>query len=417
MQMYFVRLIAISIVGLITSCADVPLKKTQPKIEIGAGTEIKPIKSIKKVTKPPLEIIPEIIYDSPINVSGNVQLHPTEFKYLFKWQQDNHAKAYSAFQRSCQYWRKLSKQKRMPGIYRLGTVGDWVSLCKKNVIAGQEKQFFEQWFKPYAIQDKNSFDGLFTGYFIPQLRGSYTKTSIYNVPIYKKPYDLIKRSGRTGRMAWGKFVKYYSRAEIYDGALSNKGLELLWVDSDVDAFFMEVQGSGRVLMDDGHLQGVSYGSKNGHAYFAIGKALVDSGAISKADISMQTIRAWIKANPEKKQELLRKNRSYVFFRLTDVEPNTGAVGAMNVPLTGQRSLAIDRKKLPLGVPLWLDVAHPIKADTQIRQLMMAQDTGGAIKGAIRGDFYWGEGLEAGELAGEMKSKGRFFILIPRNLRP
>ncbi len=384
----FVLMVAV----LITACSETPVK---PKISV--------------------ESEPEIVYEKPIQAkySSSVNLYPTEFAYLANWQQDNHAQAYAAFRRSCEYWNKLPNTKKMSGVFDLGTVGDWKPLCNITVFAGNERAFFERWFKPHAVSKGDTFKGLFTGYFVPQLRGSYVRTERYSMPIYRKPDDLVKRGGRTGRMQWGKLVPYYNRAEIYDGALANKGLELLWVDNMLDAYFMEVQGSGRVLMEDGTLQGVSYAAKNGHAYFAIGKALVDSGEVSKEDISMQTIRAWILKHPKEGVELMRRNRSYVFFRLTPIKAGEGAVGAMTVPLTAKRSLAIDRKHLPLGIPIWLDAEHPTNENQRLRQLMMAQDTGGAIKGAIRGDFYWGEGHKAGELAGEMKSAGRYFILIPR----
>ena len=390
------------IAAVISGCSDAPVRPTNPEVVI---------------SQPRTEA--EIVYEKPIQVktSPRVNLYPTEFNYLARWQQDNHAQAYQAFRRSCEYWRKLPRSRKMSGIFRLGTVGDWVYLCNKSVQQGAERQFFEREFKPYAISQGDSFKGLFTGYFVPQLRGSYTKTARYNVPIYRKPRDLVKQGKRSGRMRWGKLKQYYSRSEIYDGALANTGLELLWVDSALDAFFMEVQGSGRVLMTDGSLQGLGYAAKNGHAYFAIGKALVDNGEIAKKDISMQTIRAWINLHPQEGHALMRRNRSYVFFRRTTIKTGEGAVGAMNVPLTAHRSLAIDRKQFPLGVPLWLDAEHPTQPQHRLRQLMMAQDTGGAIKGAIRGDVYWGEGSEAGELAGVMKSAGRYFLLIPRNLKP
>ena len=265
---------------------------------------------------------------------------------------------------------------------------------------GEERQFFEKWFKPYAVVDSGSANGLFTGYYLPELHGSFTKTERYRFPIYRTPSDASSR---------GK-----SRAEIYDGALENKNLELVWVDDDVDAYFMDVQGSGRILMDDGSVKGVGYAGKNGRSYFAIGKELVDRGEIAKADISMQTIRSWIKQHPDEGKTLMRKNASYVFFRFTPGEASIGPTGAMGVPLTAQRSLAVDRQYLPMGIPIWLNAQHP-KGQQRLQRLVMAQDTGGAIKGAVRGDFYWGQGAQAGEMAGPMKSKGRFYLLLPSNL--
>lgn len=349
------------------------------------------------------QIDPKVFTEHPIasRDSPSLQLYPTEFTTLEGWDDDNHVAAYQSFRRSCDYWRRQSDGKPMKGVFELGRVGDWKRLCNVRVGAGQEKLFFERWFKPYAVNSNGSFNGLFTGYYIPLLRGSYTRSERYNVPIYRKP-----SSSRLRRL---------TRTQIYNGGLKNKGLELLWVDSLIDAYFMEVQGSGRVLMDDGSLQGVSYAGKNGHGYFAIGKALVDSGEIAREDISMQTIRDWLQKHPEAGLRLMQKNRSYVYFRLTKVKPSEGAVGAMGQPLTAKRSLAVDRRHLPLGIPIWLDAQHPVDEDQRITNLVMAQDTGGAIKGAIRGDFYWGEGHQAGEMAGPMKSSGRYYLLLPRSL--
>lgn len=369
---------------VITSCSEtVPIKKT-------------PIHRSSIID-------PKIIPEPPISSkkSPSLKLYPTDFQALSGWKNDNHALAYQSFKRSCQYWRKQSDTKVMKGVFELGTVADWKRLCKIKVKSGKEQRFFEQWFKPYAVNDSGRFNGLFTGYFIPLLKGSYTKTARYNVPVYRKP----KRTK----------LRRLTRSQIYNKGLKNRGLELLWVDSLVDVFFMEIQGSGRVKMENGQLQGLSYAGSNGHAYFAIGKTLVDNDEISREAISMQTIRAWIAKYPEKGLALMKKNRSYVYFRLTDVNPSEGAVGAMGQPLTARHSLAIDRKHLPLGIPIWLEATHPLDNKQSLKHLVMAQDTGGAIKGAIRGDLYWGEGSKAGELAGAMKSSGRYYLLLPRRL--
>ncbi len=348
-------------------------------------------------------IDPKIIPEPPIisKQSPLLKLYPTDFQALSGWNKDNHALAYQSFKRSCKYWHKKPNSKKMKGVFELGKLGDWKSLCKVKVTLGKEKLFFERWFKPYAVNKNNSFKGLFTGYFIPQLNGSYTKTERYNIPVYRKPKSSTLRR--------------LTRSQIYNKGLANKGLELLWVDNLMDVFFMEVQGSGRVKMEDGSLQGLSYGGSNGRSYYAIGKTLVDNEEISREDISMQTIRAWIDKHPKKGLALMKKNRSYVYFRLTKVKPSEGAVGAMGQPLTAKHSLAIDRKHLPLGIPIWLNAEHPLDKKQQLEHLVMAQDTGGAIKGAIRGDLYWGEGSTAGDFAGAMKSSGRYYLLLPRNL--
>ena len=349
-----------------------------------------------------------------IKNDGSVQIFPTEFAYLAGWNKENHAAAFSSFQRSCQSWQLQADNKILGGVFELGRIGDWKRLCGKVVQPGEEKQFFETWFQPFAVADNNGFDGLFTGYYLPELHGSYKKSAQYHVPIYGVPKDMLKRDGKPGRLENGKIVPYYNRTEIAAGALEGKNLEILWVDDEVDAFFMEVQGSGRVVMEDGRVQGVGYAAKNGRPYYAIGKWLTDNGYIPKADISMQSIRAWIEKHPEEGRQLMLKNPSVVFFRLTDSKSAEGPIGTMGAPLTPGYSLAVDRSYLPLGVPLWLDMEPPV-GNERLRRLVMAQDTGSAIKGLIRGDVYWGHGQQAGEIAGGMKAKGRYFLLIPRKL--
>ncbi|MDQ7089037.1 MAG: MltA domain-containing protein [Methylococcales bacterium] len=369
---------------------------------ITACSETVPIIKEKPVA---LSIIidPKVIAEPPITSTrlSSLKLYPTDFQALSGWNKDNHAKAYQSFKRSCRYWNKQADHKRMKGLFDLGKLGDWKRLCKITVASGQEKKVFEHEFKPYAVNDKGTFKGLFTGYFIPQLNGSYTKTERYNIPVYRRP-----KSAHLRRL---------TRSQIYNQGLRGKGLELLWVDNLMDVFFMEVQGSGRVKMENGSLQGLSYGGSNGRSYYAIGKTLVDNDEISRKDISMQTIRAWIDQHPKEGLKLMKKNRSYVYFRLTKVKPSEGAVGAMGQPLTAQHSLAVDRKHLPLGIPIWLEAEHPLNTKKSIEHLVMAQDTGGAIKGAIRGDLYWGEGANAGKFAGAMKSSGRYYLLLPRHL--
>lgn len=344
----------------------------------------------------------------------SVQIFPTEFNELPGWHQDNHGAAFQSFQRSCAAWRAQPDDRPLRGVFGLGRIGDWKKLCNINVQRGQEKQFFERWFKPYAVANSGNFDGLFTGYFVPQLRGSTRPSPRFWVPIYGMPKDLVKRNGQSGRLVDGHLLPYYERAEITTGVLSGKGLELLWVDSDIDAFFMEVQGSGYVLMEDGSVRALSYAGKNGRAYYAIGKTLVDRGEIAREAISMQTIRDWIIRHPKEGRELMLQNQSYVFFKFGDARTADGPIGSMNVPLTAGYSLAVDKNYLPLGVPLWLDAEHP-SGQQRLRRLVMAQDTGGAIKGVIRGDVYWGAGEQAGEMAGLMKSRGRYFLLVPKHV--
>ena len=374
----------------VAGCSQVPIKTAKPN---GSGALL--ITTSSEDLDPPFSGTP-----IEAKISATAQLYPSQFGALSGWASDNHAEAFTAFQNSCKRWQKMPANKSMSGAFDLGSVADWASLCEIAVNPGEERQFFERWFKPYAVVENGNAHGLFTGYYLPELHGSYTRSERYRYPIYRTPTDSASKSK--------------SRAEIYDGALESKGLELVWVDDEVDAYFMDVQGSGRIIMEDGSVRGVGYAGKNGRSYFAIGKALVDSGEIAKADISMQTIRSWIKQHPQEGHELMKKNASYVFFRFTPGEASIGPTGAMGVPLTAQRSLAVDKRYLPLGIPIWLNALHP-KGNQRLQRLVIAQDTGGAIKGAVRGDFYWGQGEMAGEMAGPMKSKGRFYVLLPRNL--
>lgn len=372
---------------------------------------------------PPRPGAPHIASDKPIKLGpplavkgdSSVLIYPTEFTELPGWSQNDHASALNAFRRSCDSWRKQPDERALSGVFDLGRIGDWKKLCDVPVRVGQEQRFFEQWFKPYAVASNGSFDGLFTGYFVPELYGSTRPSVRFHVPIYRLPGDLVKQGSQTGRLVNGQIQPYYERAEIVAGALAGKGLELLWVDSEVDAFFMEVQGSGRVMMDDGRLVTLNYAGKNGRAYYAIGKTLVDRGEIPREAISMQTIRAWIAAHPQQGHDLMLQNQSYVFFRFGDTNPQQGPLGSMSVPLTAGHSLAVDRSYLPMGVPLWLDAEHP-SGNQRLRRLLMVQDTGGAIKGLLRGDVFWGQGSQAAEMAGVMKSRGRYFLLIPKHLR-
>jgi membrane-bound lytic murein transglycosylase A len=191
-------------------------------------------------------------------------------------------------------------------------------------------------------------------------------------------------------------------------------LELLWVDSAIDAFFLHIQGSGRVAMADGGVVRVGYSDTNGQPYRAIGRDLVESGEISSDRISMQTIRAWLAAHPNDAEAMMARNRSFVFFRILQGD---GPIGAMGVALVPGRSLAVDRRFVPLGLPVWLDATDPLSPGTPLRRLMVAQDTGGAIRGPVRGDVFWGHGAKAAARAGRMKSRGRYFLLLPRRVAP
>ncbi|RMH61558.1 MAG: transglycosylase [Zetaproteobacteria bacterium] len=313
----------------------------------------------------------------------------------------------------------------------LNTRPAWHAIC---AVAGKLdandnariRAFFERHFRPWQLRDRRGRQqGLITGYYEPILHGSRTPDARFRYPVYGVPDDLLrielddvypqlKGLRLRGRLVGKRVVPYYTRKEIEAGK-SPVGKALLWVDDPIELFFLHVQGSGRIRLQDGSLLRVGYADQNGHPYRSIGKRLVEQGELSYEQVSLQSIRAWARAHPERVPALLASNPSYVFFRILP-DDLTAPLGALGVPLTGGYSLAVDRRVIPLGAPVYLDTQWP-NARKPLRRLMMAQDTGGAIKGAIRADFFWGSGTKAGELAGRMKQAGRIWVLLPRGQTP
>jgi membrane-bound lytic murein transglycosylase A len=261
--------------------------------------------------------------------------------------------------------------------------------------------------------------GLMTGYYEPELRGAASPSTEYPVPLHTRPADLVEvdlglfapdlRGRRTaGRVAGGKLLPYPDRAAIEAGG----GPALLWLADPVDRFFLQIQGSGRVLLPDGGVRRVGYDGQNGRAYVPIGRILADRGELPRAEVSMQSIRAWLAAaSPERARALMDENPSYVFFRAVPARPDQGPTGAQGVPLTPMRSIAVDRTEIPLGSPVWIVTRHPLTGQP-LRRLVMAQDTGGAIRGPARADLFWGWGPEAAAAAGPMKEPSELFVLVP-----
>lgn len=291
------------------------------------------------------------------------------------------------------------------------------------------RQFFESRFVPHQVVNADgSIDGLITGYYEPLLRGSREPSRRYPYPLYAIPDDLLvvdlsavypelKNMRLRGRLQGRKVVPYYSRAEIdggvNHGTASLQGRELVWVEDAVELFFLQIQGSGRVKLENGEMVRVGYAEQNGYPYKSIGKLLVERGELPLEKASMQGIKAWGKQNPDKLGELLQQNPSYVFFRELPADPSgkLGPPGALGVPLTAGRSLAIDPRAIPQGAPVFLATTWP-DSERALNRLMLAQDTGGAIKGGVRADFFWGFGAEAGNQAGKMKQSGRMWVLLP-----
>lgn len=304
-----------------------------------------------------------------------------EFSDLQGWKDDDHRAALDSFLVTC---GKLDGP-------------DWRPLCALAADArtsdAAARQFFELFFRPVMVGNPPA---LFTGYYEPELQGSLSRSPRFAYPLYRKPPEL-----NDGQL-------YHPRSVIEGGALRGRGLELVWLDDPVEVYFLQVQGSGRIRLPDGQMMRVGYGGKNGHPYRSIGQELIRRGA-SMSDVSAQDIKAWVRANPAAGRELLNSNPSFVFFRkLADHPAELGPLGAMSEPITTLRSVAIDPDFTPLGAPVWIEK----EGRNPIRRLMVAQDTGGAIKGPQRADIFYGTGWDAGEAAGRVKDGGRMVLLLP-----
>jgi membrane-bound lytic murein transglycosylase A len=354
-------------------------------------------------------------------------LKPVTFADLKGWDRDDQSAALKALLRSCAAMLKQPADKPMDGDGFAGTVGDWQADCRdaEGVRPGDPiaaRRFFEDRFRPFSVRVGHEAKGLFTGYYAPIVAGSRTRDDAHQVPLYKVPPELVmvdlgafrpslKGERIAGKVEGNRLVPFASRGDIVAGALSGRGLEIMYLKDPVDAFFLQIQGSGLVRLPDGSLVRLGYAAQNGHAYTAIGKLLVERGAMTRDEASMQSIRSWVNAHPDEGRALMDENASYVFFEEQQAE---GAIGSQGVVLTGGRSMAVDRKHMPLGAPLWLDIESE-DGQRKIHRLVIAQDTGGAIRGAVRGDFYWGEGDKAEAAAGAMKDPGRYYILLPQPL--
>lgn len=341
-------------------------------------------------------------------------LSPAALADLPGWAEDDLTQAWPALLQSCK------GLKRQPAWARTCQAAEQVSRSDAEGI----RRFFESQLRPYQVlQTEGGDEGLITGYYEPLLRGSRSFGGNYIYPLYAAPDDLLivdlsslypelKNLRLRGRLQGKRVVPYFSRAEIEAGSAPVRGKELVWVDDPIELFFLQIQGSGRVQLENGETVRVGYADQNGHPYKSIGKWLVDQGELTLDKASMQGIKDWARKNPEKLVTLLNTNPSYVFFREL---PNhlSGPLGALGVPLTAERSVAIDPRAIPLGAPIWLATTRP-NSPEPLNRLMLAQDTGGAIRGNVRADFFWGFGEAAGQQAGAMKQKGRIWVFLPRD---
>lgn len=295
----------------------------------------------------------------------------------------------------------------------------FTEVCEKAESEIDGKRFFTLYFQPYKLLDENSSDeGLITGYYEPLLYGSLKKTARYKYPLYKTPKDMLivdftsiypdlKSYKLRGKLVGNKVLPYDSREEIENNP--SKELEpIVYVDNKVDVFLLHVQGSGKVLLDTGELINVGYAEQNGRKFKGIGMYMLNKGYITKDELSAQGMKKYLDKNPSKADEVLNQNESYVFFQ----KSNQGATGSLGTPLTAKRNIAVDRSVIPLGMPVFLNTTNPVDKKP-INQLMVAADVGGAIKGKVRADFFWGFGDSAFDYAGRMKEKGKMYVLMPK----
>jgi membrane-bound lytic murein transglycosylase A len=297
------------------------------------------------------------------------------------------------------------------------------------------KRFFETYFTPYRITGSDGADrGLVTGYYEPLLHGSRTRSDAFAAPLFAPPDDLLtvdlaalypelKGKRVRARLDGRRVVPYWTRAEIEAGKAQTQGKALVYVSDPVDAFFVQIQGSGRVALDDGTIMRIGYADQNGQPFRSIARVLIEREERSVGEASMQGIREWGRTHPEQLPALLDENPSYVFFREVPPPPEgsleaaiDGPIGSLGVPLLAQRTIAVDPRAIPLGAPVYLATTQPL-SDVALQRLVLAQDTGGAIRGPIRADFFWGFGNEAGQHAGRMKQQGAMWLLWPTGMVP
>ncbi|MCL9682716.1 murein transglycosylase A [Legionella maioricensis] len=353
------------------------------------------------------------------------------FNQLPGWETGEFKKSLLTFQTSCRAFIKQDPE-QVVGTDQINLqVKDWQPACRaalkiNPVIEKSAKLFFQKWFAPVEFYDNKPVKGLFTGYYLPLIKGSYTKSAQFSVPIYETPSNLVnvdlglfipdlKNRKLVGRIVGNKILPFYTREQINQGAIKDTARVLVWINSPVDRLFLEIQGSGIIELEDGKRIYVGYDAQNGAPYTPIAGVLIKKGVMTKHNASMQGIKKYFKAHPKEMDKVINQNKSFVFFRLLSLE---AALGSQGVALTPGYSLAIDREWIPMGAPLWLSTSRPDSKnpDTSkpMQRLMVAQDTGGAIRGKVRGDVFWGGGDKATLIAGHMKNEGHYWLLLPRH---
>jgi membrane-bound lytic murein transglycosylase A len=403
-----------------------PAQPTKPLAR--PGDRYVPVPMVNELGRPPRPDIP-----GPLRFADS-HVEPLAWNDLDQWQQDNHAEAFTVFRTSC---RAVIGQARA-GKDERPILPALAAACRRALLlhapsAEQARAFFETNFRPVRIVKLGDPAGFLTGYYEPIVDGSRFPTPIFNVPVYRRPSDLIppasyvKGQGfpNTGKSMRkdvdGKLVPYYERGDIENGVYDGQRLEICWLKDPIDLFFIQIQGSGRVKLEDGTMLRINYDAHNGHPYTAIGRILIERGQVPREQMSMEHIRQWMNsAGPLAGKELRSHNKSYVFFRIVGLSGENEPAGAQGVPLTPQRSIAVDRVLHVYGSAFYIEADLPIRTalpQTKFRKLMIAQDTGSAIVGPARADLYFGAGDEAGRIAGRFRHQGRFALLVPRELDP
>ncbi|WP_315798575.1 murein transglycosylase A [Bradyrhizobium sp. SZCCHNRI3043] len=383
-----------------------------------------PAASVRHLPYPPL--------DWPLEIN-NSQYLPLAWNDVPGWNDDDQLAAYRTFRASCK--PIAAKTDVTPDAKALGdSLRDPCRDARAADLADNAaaRAFFERHFEPLKISKLGDADGFVTGYYEPVIDGSRTQNEVYNVPVYRRPSNLFVRGFKQDatslpnkgpvyrKIGRRKLVPYYDRAEIEDGAIEGRGLEIAWLRNQTDLLFAQIQGSARISLDDGSTIRINYDAYNGHPYTPVGRVLIERGIIPREQMSMQRIRDWMEQNPEGANELRRTNRSYIFFREVQLSEKDEAIGAQGIPLTPGRSIAVDKSLHVYGTPFFITGELPIeseKSKTAFHRLMIAQDTGSAIVGPARADLYFGAGPDAGKVSGRLKHSIQFVMLVPKSLDP
>jgi len=368
--------------------------------------------------------------DEPLKLADS-QLEPIKWGDVDGWAADDHLAAFAAFQVSCQTFRNAKR----PDDDNRPIHNALREVCRRAAAARPAnkeaaRRFFEDNFRPVQITRLGEAQGFLTGYYEPIVEGSRLPNPEFHVPLYRRPHDLVAAGYTPGSGAFpnkgtligrrsenSEIVPYHDRGAIEAGALDGQKLEICWVRDPFEALAIQIQGSARVILEDGTPLRLNYDSHNGFPYTSVGRVLIERNLVPREEMSMQRIRDWLAANPDEAPKVRATNRSFVFFRITGLSNEGEPVGAQGVPLIPGRSIAVDKIHV-YGTPFFIDASLPIesaKPTTPFRRLMIAQDTGSAIIGPARADLYWGAGDDAARIAGRIRHPGRFVMLLPREL--